>query len=98
MQSIVKYKLVDTVEGKFNIVEVILKGDALMHWLKYKHKVITSSKTQTPCKHPAGDYMSVEVLYASNLKLTKKLKKYKSKDKCRSSYMSESLDSDSDFS
>eukprot|EP00957_Ditylum_brightwellii_P036450 2760618-Ditylum_brightwellii.AAC.1 len=54
---------------------------------------------QTPCKCPTGDHMSMEDLYASNLKLTKKLKKYKKqKGKRRSSYESESLDSDSEFS
>ena len=53
---------------------------------------------KTPCKHPAGDHMSMEDLYASKLKLTKKLKKYKSKGKRKDSYVSESLDSDSDSS
>eukprot|EP00957_Ditylum_brightwellii_P051360 3895314-Ditylum_brightwellii.AAC.1 len=58
-----------------------------------------SSKTQTPRKHPTGDHMSMEDLYTSNLKITKKLKKYKKqKGKRRSSYESESLDSDSDSS
>eukprot|EP00957_Ditylum_brightwellii_P015350 1155409-Ditylum_brightwellii.AAC.1 len=66
------------------------------HKACYRHKVITSSKMQAPCKHPAGDHMSMKDLYASNLKLTKKLKKYKRKGKRRSSYASESLDSDSD--
>eukprot|EP00957_Ditylum_brightwellii_P209017 15359900-Ditylum_brightwellii.AAC.1 len=36
MLKIAKYKLVDKVEGKFNIVEAILKGDALTHGLKFK--------------------------------------------------------------
>eukprot|EP00957_Ditylum_brightwellii_P094873 7225472-Ditylum_brightwellii.AAC.1 len=49
----------------------------------YRHKVITSSKMQAPRKHPAGDHMSIEDRYASNLKLTKKLKKYKKKGKHR---------------
>eukprot|EP00957_Ditylum_brightwellii_P160375 12208823-Ditylum_brightwellii.AAC.1 len=38
----------------------------------YMHKVIVSSKTQTPRKRSTGDHMSMEDLYASNLKLTKK--------------------------
>eukprot|EP00957_Ditylum_brightwellii_P208462 15357574-Ditylum_brightwellii.AAC.1 len=36
MMRIVKYKPVDTAEGKFDLVEVILEGDALTHWLKFK--------------------------------------------------------------
>eukprot|EP00957_Ditylum_brightwellii_P007299 554555-Ditylum_brightwellii.AAC.1 len=36
MQKIVKCKPVDMSEGKFDLVEAILKGDALMHWLKFK--------------------------------------------------------------
>eukprot|EP00957_Ditylum_brightwellii_P191246 14562129-Ditylum_brightwellii.AAC.1 len=35
----------------------------------YRHKVITSFKMQTPCKHSTGDHISIEDLYASNLKL-----------------------------
>eukprot|EP00957_Ditylum_brightwellii_P018437 1387232-Ditylum_brightwellii.AAC.1 len=65
----------------------------------YRHKVITSCKMQTPHKRPAGDHMSMEYLYTSNLKLTKKLKKYKKqKGKHKSSYELESSDSDSDSS
>eukprot|EP00957_Ditylum_brightwellii_P151481 11535633-Ditylum_brightwellii.AAC.1 len=45
MQKIVKCKLVDTAEGKFDIVEAILKGDALMHWLKFKQvEIVQTSK------------------------------------------------------
>eukprot|EP00957_Ditylum_brightwellii_P147560 11237778-Ditylum_brightwellii.AAC.1 len=36
MQKIVKCKPVDMMEGKFDLVEVILEGDALTHWLKFK--------------------------------------------------------------
>eukprot|EP00957_Ditylum_brightwellii_P199408 15199142-Ditylum_brightwellii.AAC.1 len=52
-------------------------GNPNYHTVKdcYRHKVIMSSKIQTPRKHPAGDHISMEDLYASNLKLTKKLKK-----------------------
>eukprot|EP00957_Ditylum_brightwellii_P206665 15349419-Ditylum_brightwellii.AAC.1 len=58
----------------------------------YRHKVIASSKMQAPCKHSTGDHMSMEDLYASNLKLTKKLKKFKKqKGKRRSSYELESF-------
>eukprot|EP00957_Ditylum_brightwellii_P082192 6249763-Ditylum_brightwellii.AAC.1 len=64
----------------------------------YRHKVITSSKMQNQCKCPPGDHMSMEDLYTSNLKLTKRLKKYKKKGKCKSSYELESSDSDSDSS
>eukprot|EP00957_Ditylum_brightwellii_P131767 10048460-Ditylum_brightwellii.AAC.1 len=47
----------------------------------YRHKVITSSKIQTQRKRPAGDHMSIEDLHASNMKLTKRLKKYRKKGK-----------------
>eukprot|EP00957_Ditylum_brightwellii_P175086 13330833-Ditylum_brightwellii.AAC.1 len=57
------------------------------------------SYIQTPHTHPASDHMSMEDLYTSKLKLTKKLKKYKKqRGKRKSSYESESLDSDSDSS
>eukprot|EP00957_Ditylum_brightwellii_P028623 2162666-Ditylum_brightwellii.AAC.1 len=36
MMKIVKCKLVDTAKGKFDLVEAILEGDALTHWLKFK--------------------------------------------------------------
>eukprot|EP00957_Ditylum_brightwellii_P104729 7981386-Ditylum_brightwellii.AAC.1 len=36
MQKIMKCKLVDTAEGKFDLMEAILKGDALTHWLEFK--------------------------------------------------------------
>eukprot|EP00957_Ditylum_brightwellii_P024938 1885604-Ditylum_brightwellii.AAC.1 len=53
MQKIVKCKPVDMVEGKFDLVEVILKGDALMHWLEFKQVEIAqrsknSIGTDTP--------------------------------------------------
>eukprot|EP00957_Ditylum_brightwellii_P013652 1029107-Ditylum_brightwellii.AAC.2 len=45
MQKIVKCKLVGTVEGKFDLVEAILEGDALTHWLKFKQiEVVRTSK------------------------------------------------------
>eukprot|EP00957_Ditylum_brightwellii_P001775 136648-Ditylum_brightwellii.AAC.1 len=39
----------------------------------YRCKVIMPSKMQAPCKCPACSYRSMEDLYASNLKLAKKL-------------------------
>ena len=36
MQKIVKCKLVDMAEGKFDLVEALLKGDVLTQWLEYK--------------------------------------------------------------
>eukprot|EP00957_Ditylum_brightwellii_P185962 14158011-Ditylum_brightwellii.AAC.1 len=36
MQKTVKCKPVDTLEGKFNLVEALLEGDTLTHWQKYK--------------------------------------------------------------
>eukprot|EP00957_Ditylum_brightwellii_P101699 7750526-Ditylum_brightwellii.AAC.1 len=49
MQKIVKCKLVDTVESKFNLVEAIFEGDALMHWLKFKQVEIAQMN-----KNPNG--------------------------------------------
>jgi hypothetical protein len=34
MQKIVKCKLVDTAKSKIDLMEAILEGDALTHWLK----------------------------------------------------------------
>eukprot|EP00957_Ditylum_brightwellii_P012192 921029-Ditylum_brightwellii.AAC.1 len=45
MQEIVKCKLFDRAEGKFNLVEAILDGDALTHWLKFNRvEVAMTSK------------------------------------------------------
>eukprot|EP00957_Ditylum_brightwellii_P048602 3688000-Ditylum_brightwellii.AAC.1 len=45
MQKIVKCKLVDTVEGIFDIVEATLEGDTLAHWLEFKWvEVVRASK------------------------------------------------------
>eukprot|EP00957_Ditylum_brightwellii_P210252 15364743-Ditylum_brightwellii.AAC.1 len=63
--------------------------------LDIKHKVISNSKPQIQRKRLACEHMNVEDLHASNLKLSKKQKKYKRKGKCRSTYASESSDSDS---
>eukprot|EP00957_Ditylum_brightwellii_P109604 8359890-Ditylum_brightwellii.AAC.1 len=47
----------------------------------YRHKVNMPPKMQTEHEHPAGDHTSMEDLYTFNLKLTKRLKKYKKKGK-----------------
>eukprot|EP00957_Ditylum_brightwellii_P205596 15344569-Ditylum_brightwellii.AAC.1 len=36
MTKIVKCKPVDMAEGKFNLIEAILEGDALTYWLEFK--------------------------------------------------------------
>eukprot|EP00957_Ditylum_brightwellii_P195097 14865160-Ditylum_brightwellii.AAC.1 len=36
MQKIIKCKLVDPVEHKFNLVKAILEGYTLIHWLEFK--------------------------------------------------------------
>eukprot|EP00957_Ditylum_brightwellii_P037870 2863965-Ditylum_brightwellii.AAC.1 len=36
MQKIAKRKPVDMSEGKLDLVEAILEGDALRHWLEFK--------------------------------------------------------------
>ena len=33
----VKWKPVDMAEGQFNLVEVLIKRDALTHWMEFKH-------------------------------------------------------------
>eukprot|EP00957_Ditylum_brightwellii_P101826 7760586-Ditylum_brightwellii.AAC.1 len=53
MQKVVKCKLVDTLEGKFNQVEEILEGYALTHWLEFKQVEVVrmrknSDSTDTP--------------------------------------------------
>eukprot|EP00957_Ditylum_brightwellii_P170926 13009457-Ditylum_brightwellii.AAC.1 len=37
MNKVVKCKPVDMAEGKFNLVEALLKADALTHWMEFKH-------------------------------------------------------------
>eukprot|EP00957_Ditylum_brightwellii_P067426 5118287-Ditylum_brightwellii.AAC.1 len=37
MKKVVKHKPVDTAEGQFDLVEALLKGDALTHWMEFKH-------------------------------------------------------------
>eukprot|EP00957_Ditylum_brightwellii_P007307 555210-Ditylum_brightwellii.AAC.1 len=49
MQKIVKCKLVDTTEDKFDPVEAILKGDTLTQWLKLKWVEVVHTS-----KHPNG--------------------------------------------
>eukprot|EP00957_Ditylum_brightwellii_P150500 11460392-Ditylum_brightwellii.AAC.1 len=45
MLKIVKCKLVDTAEGKFDLAEAILEGNALTHWLEFKRvEVVHTSK------------------------------------------------------
>eukprot|EP00957_Ditylum_brightwellii_P009072 685681-Ditylum_brightwellii.AAC.1 len=45
VQKIVKCNLVDTVEGKFELVEAILEGDALTQWLEFKWvEIVRTSK------------------------------------------------------
>eukprot|EP00957_Ditylum_brightwellii_P208804 15358989-Ditylum_brightwellii.AAC.1 len=52
MQMIIKCKLVDMVEGKFDLVDAILEGDASMHWLKFKPVAIVQIS-----KNPDGSNM-----------------------------------------
>eukprot|EP00957_Ditylum_brightwellii_P067599 5131292-Ditylum_brightwellii.AAC.1 len=42
MFKVVNCKPVDTVKGHFDLVEALLKGDALTHWMEFKH-------TETMC-------------------------------------------------
>eukprot|EP00957_Ditylum_brightwellii_P056767 4302207-Ditylum_brightwellii.AAC.1 len=37
MKKVVKCKLVDTAEGQFDLVEALLKGFILTHWMEFKH-------------------------------------------------------------
>eukprot|EP00957_Ditylum_brightwellii_P034167 2589187-Ditylum_brightwellii.AAC.1 len=53
MQKIIKCKLVDTKEGKFDLVEAILKGDALTHWLELKQvEIVWTSKNPNGMDNP----------------------------------------------
>eukprot|EP00957_Ditylum_brightwellii_P148706 11321838-Ditylum_brightwellii.AAC.1 len=56
MQKIVKCKPVDTAKGKFDLVEVILGGDTLTHWLEFKRVEITlmSKNPDGTDMHPLG--------------------------------------------
>eukprot|EP00957_Ditylum_brightwellii_P093367 7109548-Ditylum_brightwellii.AAC.1 len=74
-----KGKLSGKDKNKFYVLCQQFEGNPNYHTAKdcYRHKAITSSKMQTSHKCPAGDHMSMEDLYTSNLKLIKKLKKYK---------------------
>eukprot|EP00957_Ditylum_brightwellii_P197558 15050913-Ditylum_brightwellii.AAC.1 len=36
MKKVVKCKPVDTAESQFNLVEALLKGDALTHWMEFE--------------------------------------------------------------
>eukprot|EP00957_Ditylum_brightwellii_P121066 9234722-Ditylum_brightwellii.AAC.1 len=37
MNKVLKCKPVDTAEGQFDMVEALLKGDDLTHWMEFKH-------------------------------------------------------------
>eukprot|EP00957_Ditylum_brightwellii_P153412 11676405-Ditylum_brightwellii.AAC.1 len=41
MKKVVKYKPVDTAEGKFDLVEALLEGDALTCWMEFKRAETT---------------------------------------------------------
>eukprot|EP00957_Ditylum_brightwellii_P050728 3846621-Ditylum_brightwellii.AAC.1 len=49
MQKIAKCKPVDTAEGKFDLTEALLEGDALMHWHEFKQVEIAQTS-----KNPDG--------------------------------------------
>eukprot|EP00957_Ditylum_brightwellii_P078787 5990731-Ditylum_brightwellii.AAC.1 len=36
MRKVMKRKSVDTAEGQFNLVEVLIEGNALTHWMEFK--------------------------------------------------------------
>eukprot|EP00957_Ditylum_brightwellii_P040430 3059927-Ditylum_brightwellii.AAC.1 len=37
MKKVVKCKSVDMAEGQFDLVEALLEGDTLTHWMEFKH-------------------------------------------------------------
>eukprot|EP00957_Ditylum_brightwellii_P126942 9677560-Ditylum_brightwellii.AAC.1 len=54
MNKVVKCKPVDTAERKFDLVEALLEGDALTHWMEFKHVETTHiSKRQDGTDKPA---------------------------------------------
>eukprot|EP00957_Ditylum_brightwellii_P003757 285426-Ditylum_brightwellii.AAC.1 len=46
MRKIVKYKLVDEAEGMFDLVEALLEGDALTHWLVFEQMYIKTGEVR----------------------------------------------------
>eukprot|EP00957_Ditylum_brightwellii_P093246 7100613-Ditylum_brightwellii.AAC.1 len=36
LNKVIKNKPVDATDGRFNLVEALLEGDALMHWQEFK--------------------------------------------------------------
>eukprot|EP00957_Ditylum_brightwellii_P016217 1220059-Ditylum_brightwellii.AAC.1 len=45
MCKLIKCKPVGTAEGQFDLVEALLEGDALVHWMEFKHvKTMHTSK------------------------------------------------------
>eukprot|EP00957_Ditylum_brightwellii_P085265 6484970-Ditylum_brightwellii.AAC.1 len=63
MQKIVKCKPVNTAKGKFDLVEVFLRGDALMYWHEFKQVEIEQAS-----KNPNG--MDMILLGMCNLTFT----------------------------
>eukprot|EP00957_Ditylum_brightwellii_P046238 3507948-Ditylum_brightwellii.AAC.1 len=37
MQKVVKCKLADMEKGQFYLVEALLKGNIIIHWMEFKH-------------------------------------------------------------
>eukprot|EP00957_Ditylum_brightwellii_P210721 15365302-Ditylum_brightwellii.AAC.1 len=72
MQKIVKCKLVVMAEGKFDLVEAILKGDALMHWLEFKQVEVT----RTIKKHNGLDTAPLEMCNPTFVICLQELKKH----------------------
>eukprot|EP00957_Ditylum_brightwellii_P081899 6229368-Ditylum_brightwellii.AAC.1 len=55
MKKLVKCKPVDMAEGQFDLVDVLLEGDTLTHWMEFKHVETTCvskslGKTDKPVK------------------------------------------------
>eukprot|EP00957_Ditylum_brightwellii_P015540 1171940-Ditylum_brightwellii.AAC.1 len=54
MKKVVKCKPVDMAEEQFDLVEALLEGDALTHWIEFKHvEAMRVSKKSNRTEEPA---------------------------------------------
>eukprot|EP00957_Ditylum_brightwellii_P205177 15342661-Ditylum_brightwellii.AAC.3 len=65
MQKIIKCKPVDMAKGKFDLVKVILNGDALTHWLTFKQvDIVLTSKKPIVLTCPHWEYAIQHLQFA----------------------------------
>eukprot|EP00957_Ditylum_brightwellii_P109268 8334679-Ditylum_brightwellii.AAC.1 len=64
MNKVVKCKLVDLAEGKSDLVEALLEGDALTHWMEFK-----CVETTYITKKPDGTYKPTKYICDNTFKV-----------------------------